>query len=104
MLCGHFDQKSLMVFNFYTKIDLKCTWNPQHWYLNVCINQQIIAIVLEFICALICITNEVLKNSIDFICLTKQPVRNMGTKNIRNNPSKYILRTYNIEKQSGAYI
>ena len=50
-----------MVFKLYTKIDLKCTWNPQHWYLNVCINQQILAIVLEFICALICITNEGLK-------------------------------------------
>ena len=28
----------------------------------------------------------------------------METKNIRNNPSKYILRTCNIGNQSGAYI
>ena len=41
-------KKSRLVLKLYTNFDLKCTWNPQLWYLNVCINQQIVAIVLEF--------------------------------------------------------
>ena len=44
---------SLLVFKLYTIFDSKCNWNPQNWYLNVCINQQILEIVLEFTCALI---------------------------------------------------
>ena len=45
------------------------------------INQQILAIKLEFTCAPIYLTNEWGENCIDFICLALQPVRNMDTKN-----------------------
>ena len=47
------------------------------------------------------ITDEGLKTCTDFICLTWQPMRNMDTKSIRNNASKYTLRTCNMWKQPG---
>ena len=90
----------LLVFKLYTKIDLKCSWNPKLWYLNVCINQWMLAIALEFTCAPRYVTDEGLKKCVDSICLTEQPMRNMDTKNIRNNASKYSWRTSNIGKQS----
>ena len=75
-----FDQKSRLVFKLYTNIDLKCSLNPQHWYLNVCLIQQILGIVLEFTYAMIYITDEGLENCTDFIYLTSGPMRNMDTK------------------------
>ena len=81
MYCEYFHHNSLLVSKLYTQINLKHTWNPRHCYLNVCINQQILAMKLEFACAPIYLTHEGLKNCIDFICLALQPVRNMDTKN-----------------------
>ena len=96
----HFHHKSLLISKLCTLINSKYTWNQKLCYLNVCINQQILATRLEFICAPIYLTNAGLKFCIDFICLTQQLVHNMDTKKSLEIPLKVYFTDMKYRKQS----